>query len=82
MPTSEHPLESWRRSHGWTQTQLAEAIGISQSSLSKILSGDRVGLSKAAALTAWEVCGGSVPLRALLLGPDAKPKPRRKRTAA
>lgn len=75
-----HPLDAWRIRKGWSKVQLAAALGMHPSNLSNVLRGCRAGLPKAAVAVAHELVDGEIPLRVLLLGPD--PKPRRRKRAA
>jgi transcriptional regulator with XRE-family HTH domain len=68
----QHPLDAWREKRGWTQAQLAHAVGVTEATISRLLAGKIAGLSKRAALSAFLVTQGAVDLATLLLGSDAE----------
>jgi transcriptional regulator with XRE-family HTH domain len=45
--SAEHPLARWRKFHGWTQTQLAEACGLSHSMITHVENYRRIPLREA-----------------------------------
>ena len=68
--TTPHPLDVWRKKKGWTQQRLAEAIGVTEATVSRLFAGYRSGLSKRASLNAFVVTSGTVDLKTLLLGAE------------
>lgn len=65
MNDTKHPLRTWRKANGLTQTQLGAAIGVGVAQVCMIENGKR-GTSIATAVKIDKLTGGAVPLESLL----------------
>lgn len=65
----KHPLDVWRSRRGMTCAALARALGTSPSAITHAFKGER-NLSKRAAISAFLLTEGEVPMATLLLGSD------------